>query len=225
MNKKAKLIIFIELQIIILLISFLVFKVKSLEDKVYNTNKFIHKVLIDKKEEALRTINENDIIIGDSSAPVTIFMYSRFDCSACSDFFSESYEKLKKNYIDKGLVKLVVRYLVHQSKPHTLFATKCAHFAKKTGFFDSYSLDVKDMYAALDTIKIKDLIINLTKKPDSIDSFLKDKEFEASLLNFADKIRAAGIRSTPTFFINETRVIGTRPFKNFEKIIISELNK
>ncbi len=35
----------------------------------------------------------------------------------------------------------------------------------------------------------------------------------------------AGVRGTPTFFINEQKIVGSKPFKTFKKIIDKELKK
>ena len=46
-------------------------------------------------------------ILGKASAPVTIYEYSSFACTHCSEFHLYMLPKLKENFIDKGLVKLV----------------------------------------------------------------------------------------------------------------------
>ena len=43
--------------------------------------------------------------IGSPDAKVTIKVFSSLTCPHCANFHSNIYEKLKKEYIDKGLVK------------------------------------------------------------------------------------------------------------------------
>lgn len=49
-----------------------------------------------------------DISIGDQKAPVTIYEISSVTCFHCSQFHTEVYPKLKKEYIDTGKVRLIL---------------------------------------------------------------------------------------------------------------------
>ncbi len=50
-----------------------------------------------------------DIIIGKADAPVTIVEYASMTCSHCRDFHSETYPKIKADYLDTGKAKLILR--------------------------------------------------------------------------------------------------------------------
>ena len=43
--------------------------------------------------------------IGNSEAKVTVKVFSSLTCPHCADFHANIYEKLKEEYIDKGLIK------------------------------------------------------------------------------------------------------------------------
>ena len=43
--------------------------------------------------------------IGSSNAKVTVKVFSSLTCPHCANFHTNIYEKLKEEYIDKGLVK------------------------------------------------------------------------------------------------------------------------
>ena len=43
--------------------------------------------------------------IGEESAKVTIKVFSSLTCPHCANFHNEIFENLKKDFIDKGLVK------------------------------------------------------------------------------------------------------------------------
>lgn len=51
----------------------------------------------------------SDIPQGAEDAPVTIVEYASFTCGHCANFHSESYPKLKAEYIDTGKVKFIQR--------------------------------------------------------------------------------------------------------------------
>ena len=46
---------------------------------------------------------------GNKDSKITILAYESLTCSHCADFHKDIYPKLKKNFIDKGLVKLEYR--------------------------------------------------------------------------------------------------------------------
>ena len=49
----------------------------------------------------------NDHFIGKEDAPISLYDYSSFGCSHCADFHLSVLPKLKEEYIDNGLLKLV----------------------------------------------------------------------------------------------------------------------
>ena len=64
MNKIIKTLIIVEVLVIIVLIIMCHLKLSTLEKKVYNTNKFMHELLINKQIEELKQIDKDDIVIG-----------------------------------------------------------------------------------------------------------------------------------------------------------------
>ena len=65
-------------------------------------------------------------ILGKASAPVTIYEYSSFACTHCSEFHLYMLPKLKENFIDKGLVKLVfVDFPLDKKSMHGSLVSRC----------------------------------------------------------------------------------------------------
>ena len=56
-----------------------------------------------------RLENEDDFVIGDVDAPVTIIEYASMSCSHCANFHNNTLGLLKEEYIDTGKVKFVFR--------------------------------------------------------------------------------------------------------------------
>ena len=55
-------------------------------------------------ETEVKTIYE-----GNPNAKVQLIVYESLTCGHCADFHNEIYPKLKKNFIDKGLIKIEFR--------------------------------------------------------------------------------------------------------------------
>lgn len=52
---------------------------------------------------------DDDPVLGDKGAPVTIIEFSDYECPFCKRHFLQTFPSLKTNYIDTGKVKLVFR--------------------------------------------------------------------------------------------------------------------
>ena len=64
-----------------------------------------------------QTLNSNSIesetidemVLGNEDAPVVLIEYASFTCPHCRNFHEDSFLKLKKDYIEPGLVKYIFR--------------------------------------------------------------------------------------------------------------------
>ena len=67
------------------------------------------KSILSESADYLLEIVEDDFVIGDLNAPVTIIEYASLSCSHCADFHIDTLPKLKKEFVDTGKVKIVFR--------------------------------------------------------------------------------------------------------------------
>ena len=54
-------------------------------------------------------ITDDDFVIGETNAPITIIEYASLSCSHCADFHINTLGELKKEYVDTGKTKIVFR--------------------------------------------------------------------------------------------------------------------
>lgn len=224
MKKSTKYILIVEIQIILGLIVFLALKINTLDKRVYNTNKFVHELLEESKKNDLLGLNFHDIIVGNLDAPVTIILYSRFDCFACSELVNQTYNPLIEGFIKNGQVKLVPRFLVHSSKPETLYATKSAYFANSYGLFSQFIESLNMHFPDIELQTVQKTVLELTQDTMAFNEFIENQELESFLLTQAQNARQSGITSTPTLFINGQKVVGAIGFKRLQEIISKKLN-
>ena len=70
-------------------------------------------------------------VLGKASAPITIYEYSSFACTHCSEFHLDMLPRLKENFIDKGLVKLVfVDFPLDKKSMYGSLVSRCVKPAK-----------------------------------------------------------------------------------------------
>ena len=168
--------------------------------------------------------------IGSSDAKVTVKVFSSLTCPHCANFHTTVFEKLKKDYIDKGLVKFE-----HHAFPLDLAAlnaeviVRCAsNNEKKFKLLDQMYIKQKVWAVGSDINKINELIKKIGSELDlsenNMDNCLKSSDAQDVILN--QRIEAQKkykIESTPTIIVNEKRYSGKVNYESFKKIIEKNL--
>ncbi|KKP38533.1 MAG: DSBA oxidoreductase [Candidatus Peregrinibacteria bacterium GW2011_GWF2_33_10] len=175
---------------------------------------------------------DDDPIEGDKDAKVTIIEFSDFQCPYCARFFNGAYSQIKSQYIDTGKVKLVFRDFplsFHQYAMQGAVAANCVREQDEEKYWDMHDLlfskpadwlSSSDVNTALKTFA-SDLGVNAGKFETCLSS---DKYTEEINKDIADG-RTAGVRGTPTLFVNGRMLVGALPFDSFKTVIDEELAK
>ena len=168
--------------------------------------------------------------IGSSNAKVTVKVFSSLTCPHCANFHTSIFNPLKKDFIDKGLVKFE-----HHAFPLDLAAlnaeivVRCAeNNEKKFELLEEIYKKQKTWAIGSDINKINDLIkkvgsdFNLTE--DRMNQCLKNNNTQDEILN--ERIEAQKkykIDSTPTVIVNGKKYSGKVDYEKFKKIIEKNL--
>jgi protein-disulfide isomerase len=173
---------------------------------------------------------DDDPVLGDKNAPITIIEFSDYQCPFCKRAFDQTLPDLKKNYIEKGKVKLVFRDLplpFHTEADEAAIAANCAGAQGKYWEMHDVLFQQQSAWAgqadpknALTQIA-KELGVNEAEFTSCYNDPATRKEVEA---DYADA-GAAGATGTPTFFINGRKLVGAQPYQAFEAVIEDELKK
>ena len=170
------------------------------------------------------------LTMGNSDAKVTVKVFSSLTCPHCASFHNEIFNNLKKDYIDKGLVRFE-----HHAFPLDLAALNAeviigcqSNNEKKFELLEEIYNRQKNWAVGSDINKINYLIkqigmgFDLTEK--KMNSCLNDSKAQDEILN--QRIEAQKkykIESTPTIFVNEKKYSGKVDYKKFKKIIEKNL--
>ena len=180
---------------------------------------------------ALTAKAESKILsIGSPNAKVTVKVFSSLTCPHCANFHIKIFENLKKDYIDKGLVKFE-----HHAFPLDLAAlnaeivVRCtADNNKKFQLLEEIYNKQKFWAVGSDINKINDLIkevgINFDLTKEKMNKCLKDNSAQDEILN--QRIEAQKkykIESTPTIIVNEKKFDNKIEYKAFKKVIEKNL--
>jgi|TARA_B110001452_G_scaffold234620_1_gene213007 protein-disulfide isomerase len=170
--------------------------------------------------------------IGDVDAKITVKVFSSLTCPHCANFHKNIFEELKKNYIDKNLVKFE-----HHSFPLDLAAlnadivVRCHPDIQKNFQLLGEIYKKQNKWAIgsdIDVINesIKKIGLDFGLDNAKMNKCLEDENTQDQILN--ERIEAQKkykIQSTPSIFINEKKYEGEHEYKMFEKAIRKILKK
>jgi len=174
-------------------------------------------------ESALSDTKIKSIYEGSIDAKVNIIVYESLTCSHCADFHKEVYPKLKRDFIDNGLIKIEFR-----SFPLDLAALNASKisYCKNNGKSDilHFLYENQKKWVKGKTIEeinkhLKSLVLKNYSGLD-FESCLADKNIEDHILN--DRINGAkkySIEATPTLIINDKKFDNPHNYKKLKKTI------
>ena len=158
-------------------------------------------------------------VLGDPGAPITVIEYSSLTCSHCANFHIQTLPEIKKNYIDTGKVRLVYRHFPFD-QPALMAAALAACTGDARLFFNFLNalFDAQDSWA-----RSADPLATLTNigrlgglKPDAIAACFNDSVLLDRIL--ASRVEGTAefdIDSTPTFIIHGEKLVGAQPYERF----------
>ena len=164
--------------------------------------------------------------IGNENAKITVKVFSSLTCPHCATFHKKIYEDLKKNYINKNLVKFE-----HHAFPldlAALNAEKIVRCAPNTDAKFKLLTKIYDKQAkwavGSDIKKINELLIKINSdsrlSENELRNCLDDEKTQELILK--ERIEAQkeyNISSTPTIYINDKKYEDKHEFKSFKKQI------
>ena len=165
----------------------------------------------------------NRITEGEESAKITIIAYESLTCGHCANFHKDVYPELKKDFIDKGLVRIEFRHF-----PLDLAAFNASKIAQCNN--DGSSSIMNTLYSgqkkwargktpeeATGYLKkfLEDENVNV-----NFEKCLSDKAIEDYVLNDRiDGVKKFEVNATPTIIINDKKFDKALNYKNLKKYL------
>ena len=195
---------------------------------LYNKSIFLIKILLiylilSTKSFGAENGKFKNITEGNENAKITILVYESLTCPHCATFHKKIYPNLKKDFIDKGLVKIEFRSFPLDLA--SLNASKIAH-CKNDGKPDilHFLYDNQDIWTKGETIEEINLnlkkIINKGNFGINIKKCINNKKIEDHILeDRIESVKKFEINSTPTLIINNKKFNKPLTYKNLKKTI------
>ena len=168
--------------------------------------------------------------MGNPDAKVSIKVFSSLTCPHCANFHTAIFNNLKRDFIDKGLVRFE-----HHAFPLDLAALNAEIIVrchvdnnKKFKLLEKIYEKQKVWAVGSDINKINDSIKKIGSEfnlqNEKMDECLNNENAQENILNERiDAQKKYKIESTPTIFINEKKYSGKVDYKQFKKAIEKKL--
>ena len=147
-------------------------------------------------------------ILGRVDAPVTLIEYVSLTCPYCRAFHEKVLADIKRQYIDKGQVRLIVReFPIGKSAGAATIANRCVATDKYFALLNRFLLDQK---AWVSQEVRRDAIYEVAAKEglkrSEFDACFENKQLAAALNQIKERGRRLGVVGTPTFFVQDKKL-------------------
>ncbi len=175
-------------------------------------------------EKLALEIGEEELVIGDKDAPITIIEYASMSCSHCASFHNNTLPDIKKEYIDTGKVRMVFRdYPFNYPALLGSMMMRCIASEVRYDYMNA-------LYQLQSTWVNKDPKISKKELYKIMQSGgMTKEEFNECYSNLDNEnlilegVMGAqkdfNIKSTPSFIINGNLIEGNKNIKEFRQII------
>jgi len=167
--------------------------------------------------------NVNPIIEGNVDAKIHLIIYESLTCSHCANFHNNVYPDLKKDFIEKGLVKIEFRNFPLDMA--ALNASKIAH-CRNDGNSEILHLLFKNQKSWVKGSTIEEFNSHLKKIVDTnnlglnFEKCIKNKNVEDHILeDRVQGVKKFKIEATPTLIINNKKFDKPLNYKNLKKTL------
>lgn len=154
----------------------------------------------------LPAVTAQDRVLGRADAPVTVIEYASFSCNHCAAWHNDVYPAFKTRFVDTGQVRYVFRNLPTQPQQMSLSGAALARCAVPEKFFDVAGVLMRNQRAVLDGGLLQDwyapAIAASGRTRDQIQTCTASPETQAAINADIQGAVAAGVNSTPSFFVN-----------------------
>ena len=175
---------------------------------------------------------DDDPVLGDDNAKVTIIEFGDYQCPFCRSFWKDTLPRIKKEYIDTGKVRLVFRDFPqadHRQAVAAAIAAECADDQDRYWDYHDKLFREQDRRGSgvinfgANDLKRWATEIGLDAKAfdECVDAARHKDEVAADTKAIVD----LGITGTPLFFINGRALLGAYPYERFQRVIEEELAK
>jgi protein-disulfide isomerase len=215
-------------------------------DAILQELKEIRKVLekIEKKSlaqpakrqrptSATVTLEKDRPVMGADDAPITVVEFTDYQCPFCRRFTQTTFPLLKRDYIDTGKIRWVVRDLPLAFHKNARKAGQSVHCANEQEKFWEMRDQLFKNSANLENEHLRNYAEQIGLDVTAFDSCLASDRYLQEMDKDSAEAKRVGITGTPTFVIGKPKgdklsgklVVGAQPLKAFATAIDGALGE
>ena len=171
---------------------------------------------------------DDDPVLGNKDAPVTVIEFSDFECPFCGRAFTDAVTGMKKDYVETGKVKFVYRDFPLSFHPQATPAAEAAECADEQGKFWEFHDTLFQNQGSLSDAFYKQTAADLGLDTAKFNSCVESRKYRAEVQQDLAAGSAAGVSGTPTFYIGNdkdgyTELVGAQPYAVLRQAIEAAL--
>jgi len=166
--------------------------------------------------------------IGSADAPVTMIEYSSLTCSHCAAFHKDTLPSIKRDFVDTGKVRIVFwDFPLGNLAMAATMVARCSGQENYVPMIDAL-FQSQESWAKSDAPF--DAIAGIARLSgmsiDDLENCLDDEPLLKAIQAKAQEAsQVLGVESTPTFFVEGTKIPGNLPYEDFKDILNKALAK
>ncbi len=162
--------------------------------------------------------------LGDPNAPVLVREFLDFKCPHCQDASQRLIPEVIDNYVRDGQVRIefIPVAILDQSQPGAE-ASACA--AEQGGFLPYHEVLFANQRNTFNITNLTDYAGQAGLDEQAFRGCLSSGKYTQQIQENMTEFRRLGANSTPTFYVNDTQVIGAVPYDQLETAIEAQLSK
>jgi protein-disulfide isomerase len=158
---------------------------------------------------------------GNPNAPVTIIEYLSLTCPHCRNYHANVFPKVKRNYLDTGKVRYIIReFPIGRTAGTAAIATRCVPKSKHLDMTEAFLRRQREWVSQ--EVR-KDAIYSVAKSSGmsraEFDKCLANQSIIAGLTEVKQRGRKYGVIGTPTLFINGQKLQGAVTYEDVKALI------
>ena len=164
-------------------------------------------------------------ILGRPDAPLTMVEFTDLQCPYCSRFATQTFDAIKKGWIDTGRLRFLSRDFPLPMHPEAQRAARASRCAGEQGRFWELRTDLVRNAERLSPAFITERAAALKLDIKAFTACVESTRFDAEIAQDQRDGSAAGIQGTPSFIVGRTGpqgldgilIVGAQPYDTFDQ--------
>ena len=168
-------------------------------------------------------VSEIGYVLGDAAAPVTVVEFGDFACGACAEFWRDTWPQVRTTFVETGRVRWrhVPFLLGFDRGDDAANAAECA--ADQGQFWAMHDRLFQGQSEWTRERRHEDILLRYASEigldTEEFEDCYDDERGEDRTEDATRAARRAGVRGTPTFYINGVPALGALSFDQFTAVV------